>query len=149
MQQLIDELTEKMIRYVPNWSKPFYIYTDASDVGVGGYLFQKGDNEEIMPILFFSKGLSPVMSRWSVYEREAYGLIYAISKCKPYLGKRFTVYTYHKPLLALIKSIKEDTASHKVYRWLMAIAQYPCDIVHVQGKDNVIADALYPHLCLQ
>ena len=24
----------------------------------------------------------------------------------------------------------------------MAIAQYPCDIVHVQGKDNVIADAL-------
>ena len=142
LQELIDELTEKMIRYVPDWSKPFYIYTDASDVGVGGYLFQKGVNEEVLPIFFFSKGLSPVMSRWSVYEREAYGLIYAISKCKPYLGKRFTVYTDHKPLLALIKSVKEDTASHKVFRWLMAIAQYPCDIIHVQGKDNVIADAL-------
>ena len=41
-----------------------------------------------------------------------------------------------------IKSAKEDTASHKVFRWLMDIAQYPCDIIHVQGKDNVIADAL-------
>ena len=44
---------------------PITLHTDASDYGVGGYLFQTVDDVN-QPIAFVSKSLTSAQLRWSV-----------------------------------------------------------------------------------
>jgi hypothetical protein len=49
---------------------PIYLHTDASDNGVGGYLFHLVDGKET-PIAFVSKSLNNAQLRWAVIQKEA------------------------------------------------------------------------------
>ena len=50
---------------------PITLHTDASDSGVGGYLFQTVDGVN-QPIAFVSKSLTSAQLRWSDIQKEAY-----------------------------------------------------------------------------
>ena len=58
------------MHFIENVS-PIYLYTDASDYGVGGVLFQKV-GEETKPISFVSKSLTFSQLNWSTIQKEAY-----------------------------------------------------------------------------
>ena len=45
-----------------------YLLTDASDYGIGGYLYQLVDDKEL-PIAFVSKSLTGAQLRWSTIMR--------------------------------------------------------------------------------
>ena len=64
------------MRFIDNVS-PIHLYTDASDYGVGGVLFQKvGD--EMKPISFVSKSLNFSQLNWSTIQKEAYAICFSI-----------------------------------------------------------------------
>ena len=52
---------------------PKTVHTDASDYGVSGYLFQTVDSID-QPVAFVSKSLNKSQLRWSVIQKEAYGI---------------------------------------------------------------------------
>ena len=52
---------------------PIYLHTDASDYGVGAYIFQLVDDQET-PIAFVSKSLSKAQLRW--VQKEAYAFLF-------------------------------------------------------------------------
>ena len=55
--------------------------TDASDYGIGGFLFQINPNSlEKIPIQFVSKSLTGPQLRWSTPEKEMYALYYTVKK---------------------------------------------------------------------
>ena len=56
-------------------------------------------------------------------------------------GRAFTLYTYHKPLTYLL-SKQADAWSARQQCHLAYVAEYTADIQHVQGVENVVADAL-------
>ena len=83
----------------PNFKKPFTVYTDASNVGVGAVLEQ-----DHRPIYFSSKTLSKSERNYSTTKRERLAILWAIRKFRPYiLGNKTTIVTDHKPLLNLKK----------------------------------------------
>jgi hypothetical protein len=55
---------------------PVFLHTDASDYGIGGYLFQVVDEIE-KPVAFMSKLFTKTESRWSTPEKEAYAIYYS------------------------------------------------------------------------
>ena len=55
---------------------PITLHTDASDYGVGGYLFQTVDGID-QPVAFVSKSLNKSQLRWSVIQKEAYGIFHS------------------------------------------------------------------------
>ena len=55
---------------------PITLHTDASDYGVDGYLFQAVDGVN-QPIAFVSKSFASAQLRWSVMQKEAYGIDYS------------------------------------------------------------------------
>ena len=84
-------------------SAPIRLYTDASEYGIGAYLCQVVDEQE-QPIGFLSKTLTKAEKRWSVYEKEAYAIFYALKKWEHHLRDvKFTLYTDHKNLTFLNK----------------------------------------------
>ena len=56
-----------------NDTDPIFLHTDASEYGIGGYLFQLIDGKEV-PIAFVSKSLSVPQLRWAIIQKEAYAL---------------------------------------------------------------------------
>jgi RNase H-like domain found in reverse transcriptase len=56
-----------------NDTDPVFLHTDASDYGIGGYLFQVVTGTE-HPIAFVSKSLSLSQIRWAVIQKEAYAI---------------------------------------------------------------------------
>ena len=80
---------------------PIYLHTDASDYGIGAYLFQLKDGIEY-PIAFVSKALHKEQLRWDTPEKECYAIFYSLQKLS-YLIRdtHFTLRTDHKNLTFL------------------------------------------------
>jgi hypothetical protein len=116
---------------------PVYLHTDASDYGIGAYLFQVIDNVE-QPIAFMSRALSQRESRWSTPEKECYAIYYALVKFEYLLRDvKFCIRTDHKNLTYL-----NESANPKVNRWKLKIQHFNFDIEYIPGEQNIVADSL-------
>ena len=92
----------------PDFSKPFQLAVDTSDVGAGAVLLQC-DNEDIEhPICYFSKKFNVDQKNYSTVEKECLALILAIQHFDIYISsssKATVVYTDHNPLVFLHKML--------------------------------------------
>jgi hypothetical protein len=124
----------------PDVDRPYSLYTDACDYAVGGVLVQMDDQGLERPIQYISHQLSAVQRRWATIEKEAYALVYALQKLRPYLlGSDFTIYVDHKPLKCLFTKEMNNT---KIQRWGILLAEYGAKIEYRKGIHNVRADSL-------
>jgi hypothetical protein len=98
---------------------PIYLHTDASDYGVGGYLFQLVKGKET-PIAFVSKSLINAQLRWAVIQKEAYAIFFACTYLQSLLRDRsFAIRTDHRNLLYI-----ENHSNPMIIRWLMALSEF-------------------------
>ena len=67
-----------LMHFIDNVS-PIHLYTDASDYGVGGVLFQKA-GDEMKSILFVSESLTFSQLNWSTIQKEAFAIFYMLYK---------------------------------------------------------------------
>ncbi|EEZ97618.1 Retrovirus-related Pol polyprotein from transposon gypsy-like Protein [Tribolium castaneum] len=123
----------------PNFSRPFIVQCDASDIGLGALLLQEIDGIEKI-VAYASKTLSKAEKNYSVTEREALAVIFAVEKFRPFIeGTRFTIPTDHNSLTWLFR-LKEPTG--RLARWIARLSQFDFDLRHIKGKLNVVPDAL-------
>ena len=117
------------------------ITADASNLAIGACLNQSvGD--EVKPLSFFSWKLTEHEKRLSVFERELLAVFAAVRKWRNiFHGMVTTVFTDHKPIVGAFHNTK-PRLSDKQQRQFSFIAEYVSDIVHISGKDNVVADSL-------
>nr|VZI36753.1 unnamed protein product [Spirometra erinaceieuropaei] len=117
------------------------LMTDASTTAVGASL-QQTVRGVLQPLAFFSKKLSPADTRYSVFGCELLAVYLSIRHFRHFLeGREFVVLTDHNPLVFALRA-SPDRYSPREIRHLDFISQFPCDIQHVHGKENVVADAL-------
>ena len=96
------------------------------------------------PVTFASRRLSQTERNYSQIEKEALAIIYAIKKFHQYLfGKRFILFTDHKPLLGLFseKGIPNMTAA-QMQRWVILLSGYYYTLIYRSGAENSNADFL-------
>ena len=139
-QTLKKALTSSAVVSFPRTELPYRLYTDASDHTVGAILVQCHEDGIEHVVQYVSHQLSDTQKRWATIEKEAYAVVYAITKLRPYLyGSKFTVYTDHKPLTSLFTKPMINT---KIQRWAILLSEYGADIKYFQGRYNVRADML-------
>ena len=122
---------------------PIYLMTDASDIGIGAYLYQTVEGVD-KPIEFLSRAFDDTQRSWSTIEKECFAIHVALTKWDHLLrAARFTIRTDHKNLIYLTTS-----KSPKVERWKIFAQDFDFTLEHVAGKDNIAADSL-SRLCSQ
>ena len=127
--------------YFPVENGEVVVMTDASDYGIGAYIFQVVEGKEL-PILFVSKSLHGAQLNWSTIEKEAYAIFYTLKTHDQLLrDSKFTIRTDHKNLTYI-----NLESSQKVRRWKMFLQEFNFDLEHVAGLDNPVADA-FSRLC--
>ena len=121
-------------------SRPFELSTDASDTGIGCILSQRDDSGRDRPVLFASKTLNNNELNWHTRDKEAYALIFARRKFRPYLlGRRFTWHTDHKGLQWL-RNTRDPRGRYA--RWLEEAEEFDFVLNHRPCATNAHADAL-------
>ncbi|GKT13834.1 hypothetical protein ADUPG1_003997, partial [Aduncisulcus paluster] len=101
--EIISVLEKETCLEHPREDCDLHLFTDASDVGIGGALlqFRKDDKELKYPgvISFMSKTLTQQESGHTTTAKEAYAIFYCISKSEFYLrGREFVLHTDHMNL---------------------------------------------------
>lgn len=114
-----------------------YLYTDASDYGIGGYLYQIVDAKE-RPVAFISKSLTSTQLKWAIIQKEAYAIFVSIKQLEHLLtDRKFKLFTDHKNLLYITES-----SNPMIYRWWMEIQQFDFTKEFTLGVNNPIADTM-------
>ena len=85
----------------PDWSKEFFVETDASQFGVGAVLFQKGTEGEVnIYIDFAAKAFNSSQQNYSAVKRELLAGMFALERWRPFL--LFRKFICFFPLLPLL-----------------------------------------------
>ena len=122
-------------------SPEFQLVTDASGVAIGSALHQK-INGEFQPVAFFSRRLTGAQKSYSAFDRELLAAYLSVIHFKPMIeGQHLTLITDHKPLTTAFRS-QTPSKSDRQQRQISMLTEYVADVLHVRGKDNVVADAL-------
>jgi hypothetical protein len=102
-------IAKEVVLAYPDFTKPFEIYTDASTMQLGSVITQGN-----RPIMFFSRKLSVMQTKYSVTEMELLAIVETLKEFQGMLsGQTIKVYTDHKNLTQDALGLTSD----RVYRW--------------------------------
>ena len=139
-QQLKQQLASDVDFASPNKKCSFMLQTDASDVGIAGFLSQADDSGDDWPITYFNRKLLPREQRYSAVELECLAFISSVQHFGMYLtGIEFTVQTHHK-CLQYLHRLKDENS--RLTPWALALQPYDFRVQHRPGKANANADGL-------
>lgn len=86
----------------PLFDRPFYIQTDASNLGLGAELFQLSPEGGCLTISFTSRTLNVAERNYSITELELLSIVFTFTKFRVLiLGYPVHVITYHQALVFL------------------------------------------------
>ncbi|XP_075486276.1 uncharacterized protein LOC142525876 [Primulina tabacum] len=120
---------------LPCGTEDFIVYTDASKMGLGAVLMQRGK-----VIAYVSHQLKDYVKNYPTHYLELVAVVFVLKIWRHYLyGKKCEVFTDHKSLKYLF-SQKELNMRQR--RWLELVKDYDVTISYHPDKANVVADAL-------
>ncbi|GKC02829.1 putative reverse transcriptase domain-containing protein [Tanacetum coccineum] len=134
-QLIKQKLCSSLILALPEGSKGFVVYYDASHKGLGAVLMQR---EKVIAYAF--QQLKVHEKNYTTHDLELGSVVFALKIWRHYLyGTRCTVFTDHKSLQHILD---QKELNMRQRHWLKLLSDYDCDIHYHPGKENVMADAL-------
>ena len=107
-------------------TKPFSIFSFASETTLVAILLQKNEYSHDQPIAFFSKVMRDAELKYEIIEKRAYALIQAL--------KSFRMYVLHSPIIAYVPNsavkivLTQQNTSGKRGRWITQILEFDLTI---------------------
>nr|CAE03619.3 OSJNBb0003B01.10 [Oryza sativa Japonica Group] len=134
-EELKKKLVSAPVLILPDPTKDFQVYCDASRHGLGCVLMQEG-----RVVAYASRQLRPHEGNYPTHDLELAAVVHALKIWRHYLiGNRCEVYTDHKSLKYIFT---QPDLNLRQRRWLELIKDYDMSIHYHPGKANVVADAL-------
>ncbi|CAG8546936.1 25869_t:CDS:2, partial [Dentiscutata erythropus] len=113
-------ITAPILRY-SNFERTFYLYTDASGIGLGTVLAQKDENKKEYAIAYASKSLTRPERNYAATELECYTVVWAVEYFHYYLEyKLFIVVTDH----AALRWLHNTALKGRRARWIPRLQLY-------------------------
>lgn len=135
-------LVASLVLAAPQLDQLLELQVDASNVGAGAVLMQEDEEGIDHPVAYFSKKFNTHQLNYSVIEKEALALIWALRRFAVYTESSSVpvkVFTDHNPL-TFLHSLQNP--NQWLIRWCLFLQAHSLDIHHIKGKENVVVDAL-------
>ncbi|GKD61540.1 reverse transcriptase domain-containing protein [Tanacetum coccineum] len=126
-------MTNASILALPEGSKNFIVYCDASHKGLGAVLMQK---EKV--IAYASRQLKIHEKNYTTHDLELGVVVFALKMWRHYLyGTKCVVFTDHKSLQHILD---QKELNMRQRRWLELLSDYDCELRYHPGKANVVEE---------
>ena len=133
LKKIIQEIKQQPCLSHPDYTKPFILQSDASNIGVGSILLQEN---KIIGI--FSKKLNEAQQNYTVAEKEALAIVLSLQFFKNIVyNSKIKVLTDHSNLTFLTSSTLQ-----RCQRWKIALSEFNLEIEYIPGINNNCADSL-------
>nr|GEY63700.1 retrotransposon protein, putative, Ty3-gypsy subclass [Tanacetum cinerariifolium] len=130
-----DKLCNAHVLALPDGLEDFVVYCDASGIGQGCVLMQRGK-----VIAYASRQLKIHEKNYTTHDLELGAIVFALKIWRHYLyGTKSVIYMDHKSFQHIL-SQKELNMRQR--RWIELFSDYDCEIRYHPGKANVVADSL-------
>ena len=138
----------KPILWQPDYTKAFFLATDAFAYGMGTILSQEGElnprtqKPMLCPIAYYSSTFTPTEWNYNIYEREFLGVLKALKHFRPHITATeipVTILTDHTNLTHWKATRK---VNRWVGRWFAEIQDYNLIIKHIPGKIHTALNML-------
>jgi hypothetical protein len=127
--------------YFPDYTKPWTMRSDASEIACGAVLFQieEGVDGNIYQLIgCASTKFSSSASSWDIHKKEAFAMYYGFKQFAYYLrGKEFIVQTDHSNLTYI-----GDNLTPIVVRWRIFMQSFTFMVQRILGSKMGLADYL-------
>jgi len=134
-QELKQKLTSAPVLVIPDTSRPFEVYCDASHQGLGCVLMQ-----ERKVVAYASRQLKSHEKNYPTHDLELATVVFALKIWKHYLyGAQFQVFSDHKSLKYLFD---QKELNMRQRRWMEFLKDFDFELLYHPRKLNVVADAL-------
>ena len=134
------EIAARPVSAYPDFSKPFRLYTDASNIGLRAILAQRQNGKEKI-ICCASRTLNNAESNYSTTKRRVPGHCVGCTGI-PTLFDSYAFRDLNRPLRFAMVKINEKHLSDSSHRWAAALEDYRFTILHRPGKLQGHVDAL-------
>jgi hypothetical protein len=133
-EELRKRLTLGPVLVLPDLTKMFDIYCDASHQGLGCILMQEGQ-----VVCYASRQLRKHEENYPTHDLELAAVVHALKIWRHYLiGHRCEIYSDHKSLKYIFT---QNDLNLRQCHWLELIKDYDLGINYHTGKANAVADA--------
>jgi hypothetical protein len=137
---LRDAIAAYPVLRAPDPNKDFILHTDASDVALGAVLMQYDEDNNLHPIAYASKTLNDAQRNYSVSDREAMAIVWALEHFNTFCeGHKYTAITDHAALKYLYTA-KDKTP--RMHRLVLRLQPYDVTLHYGPGAQNHAADLL-------
>ncbi|GJY76519.1 putative reverse transcriptase domain-containing protein [Tanacetum coccineum] len=134
-QTLKDNLCNAPILSLPDGSKEFVVYCDASNQGLGCVLVQRGK-----VISYTSRQLKVHEKNYTTHNLELGAVVFSLKTWRHYLYEtKSVIYTDHKSIQHIFN---QKELNMRQRRWIELFSDYECEIHYHPSKANVVADVL-------
>ncbi|GJU93049.1 putative reverse transcriptase domain-containing protein [Tanacetum coccineum] len=134
-QTLKDKLCNAPVLDLSDGPKDFVVYCDASGLGLGCVLMQRGK-----VIAYASRQLKIHEKTYTTHDLELGAVVFAFKICRYYLyGTKSVIYIDHKSLQHIFN---QKELNMRQRRRIKLFSDYDCEIRYHPGKENVVADTL-------
>ncbi|KAL0229593.1 hypothetical protein GEMRC1_014210 [Eukaryota sp. GEM-RC1] len=153
---LLDKIKTEIINHMaldlPDTDKNIIMSTDASDIAVGGVIWQEEnppappgtplEERRVRPVSFYSRLLNDSQQNWAAIQKELYAILLILTESSLegfLLSRHLTIFTDHRNLAYLISAPEKNRI---VKRWIPIFSEFDFEIEHVAGTNNQWADML-------
>ena len=133
-------LSNPPVLKLADFNKEFILQCDSSQKAIGVCLLQEDDDNNRLPVAYYSKKFTPAEYVLDIYQKESLAIVYGIEKFHKFLEiKPFQLETDNEALSYLLK---RGNKLGKLARWAHKIFSLPFTVKHVKSNLNPIADSL-------
>ncbi len=134
MQKAFDQMKALMTADVlcayPDHTKPFHIFTDASDYQLGACIMQIGK-----PVAYYSTKLNSAQMNYATIDKELLCVVATLWGFRiMLLGAELHIHTDHKNIVYIV-----DSSQHRLH-WISHVDEYGPELHYIEGRHNIIAD---------
>jgi len=128
-------LTTAPVLVIPDTTKMFEVYCDASYQGLGCVLMQDKQS-----VAYVSRQLKIHEKNYPMHDLELAVVVFALKTRRRYLyGSQFQEFSDHKSLKYLFD---QKELNMRQRRWMKYLKDYDFELLYHPGKANVVVDAL-------
>ena len=124
----------------PNPDERIYLICDSSNIGVSAWIAQMQDDGRIRPARFHYKEFHHAQMNYGITKEELSAIGESVRYFRVMLQVHpITIVTEHQSLVAFMSCLQ---TTHMIITWQESLSQLDITIKYIDGKKNLIADAL-------